>query len=300
MRLFNTVSIEITSTCNRSCKFCPVAYNSRPDERMKWRLFKKCIDELETLKYKGRIEFYIYNEPMRDMDYLLQCLDYARRKAVRAVLMIATNGDYLRKQKQVNDMYAAGLNQLLVNCYSPGLFEKRQKWIDWLPEGTEVDGSVYSAMSARKRVFKMEDKSNPETFGTGVFSLVNRAGNIPEFMEAVKEPLEKMCVKPFRLLNIDWNGNALVCCQDYHADMSFSNVTEASLVQIWNHPVMNTYRKRLLNKDRSLPICSECDCHSGAYPHNVDDSFGPTAPKSSLKELYQQRKTSRLGKSDNA
>jgi hypothetical protein len=275
-RLFNTIALEINAMCNRHCAFCPVAYNTRPDERMDWGLYTKCLRELGELKYTGRIELYIYNEPVRDFDWLLTCLREARTMAPRATLMIASNGDYLRGSERIAQMYSAGLNQLLINCYSPGLYEKRQTWIDAVRTyGVMVSPKVYAASGPRSRIVHMMDKSSVDTFGSGVFRIVNRAGNITPFLPAAQEPLKRMCVKPWRIFNINWRGQALVCCMDYHAQHSFSTVKDSTLVELWNHPIMNTYRKRLYAKDRSTPLCSKCDCHAGAYPHMVAKPTGP-------------------------
>jgi radical SAM protein with 4Fe4S-binding SPASM domain len=82
-----------------------------------------------------------------------------------------------------------------------------------------------------------------------------------------------MCVKPFRMLNINWRGDALVCCQDYHGEVTVGNVRQATLTELWEGPVMTEYRRHLYRKDRSLPLCRYCDCHAGAYPHMVFDPF---------------------------
>jgi MoaA/NifB/PqqE/SkfB family radical SAM enzyme len=274
MRLFNSIALEITARCNRTCKWCPVAYNSRPDERMDYKLLHKALLELRALNYRGRVEFYIYNEPCQQMDYLLDSLQQARLAVPRATLMLATNGDYLRGRDSILKLYDAGLNQLLINCYSPGLYQRRLAWISGLPVHISRTKGVYSTMPHGCTV-QMLDKSDPTTFGKGVFALANRAGNIVPFIAPVGQPLVRMCTKPFRFFNINWKGQALLCCQDYHGQIEIGNLRDNTLVQLWNHPVMNTYRKHLYKKDRTLPLCSKCDCNAGAYPANVEKPHGP-------------------------
>ena len=273
--MFNTISIEITSLCNRQCAWCPVAYNTRPDARMAEALLDKMVAELGRMRYAGRVELYIYNEPTRDWDWLLQAIAKVRAGVPRACIMIATNGDYFARGHAPADLFAAGLNQLLINCYTPKLYERRQRLLDALPPHVERGGPLYSYISPKRAAVQMQDKSNPSTFGTGVFKLVNRAGSIPSFLAAAPAPLQRMCVKPFRLLNINWQGEALVCCQDYHGKVPIGNVADHTLEELWRHPVMNTYRLHLFNKQRDLPLCNLCDCHAGAYPHNVEKPVGP-------------------------
>lgn len=290
MRLFNTLCIEISARCNRKCGFCPVAYNTRPDEQMSDMVYNAIVDELASIDYRGRVELYIYNEPLKDFARCLNILADIRYRVPKACLMIATNGDYLRGATQIVQLYEAGLNQLLINCYSPGLFQKRMQWLADIPPEVDITtGNVYNNTGRKKRVIQMLDKADPAAFGVGVFRLVNRAGNLPADagLAVLEAPIERMCVKPFRIFNINWQGVAMVCCQDYHGDMGFGNVPETSLVNLWNHPVMNTYREHLLRKDRSLPLCEKCDCHSGAYPNNVDKDFADDVPATTVRKLYE-------------
>jgi radical SAM protein with 4Fe4S-binding SPASM domain len=243
-------------------------------------LFNKALQDLATLDYKGRIEFYIYNEPCKDMPWLLQCISTAHAAVPRACLMIATNGDYLRGAASIMKLYDAGLNQLLIDCYSPGLYEKRLPWLAQLPAEVSHDGSIYKYINPRShqnRVVSMLDRSDPSKFGKGIYGLQNRAGAIELFMPATSEHLKRMCTKPFRLLNINWKGNALVCCNDYSAQHSFGNLHDMTLTQLWSHPVMNEYRRRLYNKDRSAPMCRTCDCMAGVYTWQVEKPTGPYA-----------------------
>jgi len=284
--MFNTLCLEIAARCNRTCAFCPVAYNTRPEENMPPELIIKVLRELGALQYRGRIEFYIYNEPTRDMDHVCAVLRQARALVPRACLMLATNGDYLRGPANIQRLYAAGLNQLLINCYSPGLYAKREAWLAALPATVSRSKGVYSNIGPRAQTVQMLDKSNPGTFGTGIFRLVNRAGAIPLFLPALPAPVQRMCTKPFRLLNINWQGWALVCCQDYHGQMKIGNVAQHTVIELWNHPILNEYRRRLYKKDRTLPLCRVCDCHAGAYPHNVPKPVGPYATPQQLEAAW--------------
>lgn len=298
MRLFNTVALEIASLCNRRCKFCPVAYNKRPKERMAEETVMAALRELSALDYRGRIEWYIYNEPCMEVEWLEYVASAAKSVVPKATQMIATNGDYFKNgAEDICRLYAAGIQQVLVNCYSPGLYERRLPWLnDAAEHGIEVGGDVYSALPRNRQTLQMLDKSDPQGFGSGIFRITNRAGNIVEFVPAVLEPVSRMCVRPFRLLNINWRGEAMVCCNDYHADVPVGTFPEQSLEAIWNSPILNTYREHLLRKDRSLPLCRSCDCHAGAYPHNVSHPTGKQATPVEINELYEQRTTARKPK----
>jgi hypothetical protein len=115
----------------------------------------------------------------------------------------------------------------------------------------------------------------------------NRAGNIPDFREELKEPKKKYCTKPFRFLNIDWKGNGILCCNDYYSQTNFGNVASDSLVDIWNNKNFHTYRLRLQNNDRNMFLCSGCDSDGGAYPHMITKvTFGDKQDKKLLAEPH--------------
>lgn len=289
MRLFNTVALEIAARCNRRCEFCPVAYNTRPDERMSRALLDKAFMELAGLDYRARIEFYIYNEPCRDWDQLMWAIVSARAYMPRAVLMIATNGDYIRDPDELFTLYGAGLNQLVINCYSPGLYERRAPWLETLAAaGVEVGGNVYGRIPPSRQTVQMLDKSDPDEFGTGYFRLTNRSGFIPEFLAPTAEPVKSMCTRPFRTLNVNWEGTALVCCNDYHGAQPLGNLRDSTLEELWNSPILNTYRARLWDRNRDQPLCDVCDCHPGPYTSNVDTDWGAEAPIGEVRANYSQ------------
>ena len=288
MKLFNTISVEISAQCNRKCVFCPVAYNSRPDERMDGEGLDKIVGELSVLKYAGRVELYIYNEPTKDWEYLKAVVQALRYCVPRCTIMVATNGDYLRTPERVMELFDAGLNQLLINCYSPGLYAQRVEWFESLRIDIARGGDMYGAIGPKRKAIKLMDKSDPSQFGSGVFGLTNRAGNIQGFMPAVDKPVSRMCVRPFRILNINWLGEALVCCQDYHGKVKVGNAKGKTVTELWSSPVLNEYRRRLYSKDRSLPLCNKCDCHAGAYPFNVDVPSGPYPSENEIVDLCKE------------
>lgn len=293
MKLFNTISVEISAACNRRCKFCPVSVFQRTEELMSEVTFSAIISELGALKYRGRFEFYIYNEPLKNREHFERCARQARA-ALKATLMVSTNGDYMKSVDDLEWLYSLGINQVVLNAYTA---KRHPVFLEWKAEYERRHGklgdTVYSPLPRNARAIKVYDKSNGDEFGSGVFALQNRAGSIPDYLPIPKEPLKRMCVKPFRLLNINWRGEAMICCNDYYADVPAGQVPQQSLLEIWNGPVFSAYRRKLLREDRSLPLCRTCDCHSGAYPANVDRSQGATASDQAIEEIYVSRVAAR-------
>jgi MoaA/NifB/PqqE/SkfB family radical SAM enzyme len=227
--------------------------------------------------------------------------------------MISTNGDYLKGPEDIEKYFDAGLNQFLVNIYSASdksldkkIFDKGvekagqryatiKEWMHRVSMNYSIglsDLSIYQNIGPKKRTMDIKRKygvqkdvvaGNDNDFE----SISNRAGNIEGFKEGTKEPLAKHCTKPFRFLNINWTGEALLCCNDFYAKTSMGNVADMSLVDIWNCERFNKYRLRLQNKNRNQPMCVGCDSNGGYYPHMINKvTFGKTQDKELLNPKF--------------
>ena len=86
-------------------------------------------------------------------------------------------------------------------------------------------------------------------------SLPNYAGNIPQTFS--KEDFG-FCNYPFRKLTIAYNGDVLLCCDDFMYDTNFGNVMNDNLIDCWNASELNTIRLSLLNNKR-IGLCERCN-----------------------------------------
>lgn len=311
--LFNTIAIEIASKCNRTCHFCPNSYHKREDVFMEDDTVFAIIKQLKELKYKGRIEWYIYNEPTRD-DRLIFFITHARLMLPSCCQMINTNGDYFKSAADIDALFAAGLNQMQINIYSSSdnsddlkVFENGvrlattrkdllQSWVDSL-EYIDQTKSLYLNCGPKKKLAKVIAKYGiSDKFGhqkeqlAGFHSLVNRAGNIGDFLQA--QTLEKPCTKIFRFLNINYSGDAIICCNDYYGETNLGNVHTHTLLQIWNSYEFNLYRLKLQNKKRDCFLCQKCDYNGGYYPHMCDTvTFGDEIDEKYLSTDFTKRES---------
>ena len=314
IRLFSNIAVEISSQCNRSCKFCPNSIFERPDEYMPMEMIERIVAELKSLKYNGRYEHYIYNEPTRDAR-LLEVITYVKKELPRATQMINTNGDYFKSADDIWALFEAGINQMQINIYSSGdgspsekifnngvrLAQKReakmQNWVDSLTEkyGLSQELSLYQNIGPSKKVCKVVNKygvlntfTDKDAEGPNVWT--NRSGLVPQFKEGLQEPISKHCTKPFRFLNINWRGEAFLCCNDFNAETSVGNVNEKTLVELWNSFELNVYRLKLQNKKRDCFLCNKCDFNGGYYPHMIDNvTFGEENDKMILNSDFSDR-----------
>lgn len=290
-RMFSLVAIEIAARCNRHCEFCPNAYYTRPDDYMSEEMFVKIVEELKELKFKGRVEFYIYNEPTRDKR-LPEFIAYVREHLPSTCMMINTNGDYFKSAADIKNLFDLGLNQMQINIYSTGESEKqiehakkREVQINAMVEEVRkeidfIDASIYKHIGAKNKAIIVVPKYNitkaeSKEYHDSVNHISNRAGNIPGYLDSLTEPLKKVCTRPFRHLLINWTGDVILCCHDFFGEANFGNVNKQSLIDIWNAYELNVYRLKLQNKQRDIFLCDKCDFNGGSFAHEIRNvTFG--------------------------
>jgi organic radical activating enzyme len=261
MKMFSTIAIEINSWCNRKCSFCPNAYHDRPHEFMNYDLLTSIFEQLK--EYKGRVELYMYNEPFLHPN-LCKIISSCRKYSSKSKIMIATNGDFLNKYN-INLLFYSGLTQLQINVYEETMLNKITGVTKTLPKNI-VEGNIYG--HSKKLVYSIEKKWKTINNKLGRFELSNRSGLIP-FPKTVL-PIKSTCVRPFRSLQINWKGEAVLCCNDYLAKVVVGNAAKESLLEIWNGEKLQSYRKKLQDKDRDMFLCSTCSFKGGAYKHLLE------------------------------
>lgn len=226
-----TVNIETTAYCNRKCSFCFYAdrFPKRDMGVMKEETFKKIIDDLAAIKFRGRLSPHSYGEPLLDKR-LPDLMEYARKRLPLCTLDVRTNGDYLNED-MLRKLLSKGVDTFLITNYDddekPALEELRRRY----PSPVAL------------RSYKDFDK-------------VDRAGAIFDRGESVG----KICRRPSAALVVNWKGNVVLCCQDFYEDHCFGNVMDQSIQDIWNGPEFVRYRDELLRGNRDISqICSHCD-----------------------------------------
>ena len=76
--IFDKISIESNSFCNRSCSFCTRTNDNREKEKLSTDLIYKVLYELAEIEYQGLISFHFYNEVFTDkriFSFFQKCKD---------------------------------------------------------------------------------------------------------------------------------------------------------------------------------------------------------------------------------
>lgn len=237
--MFSEIAIETTSICNRACSFCPNGKeelkSKRPKKHMSMEVYKKIIDQLAQRKYRGSVSLQHYGEPLLDTS-LEGRIAYARERLPNAHIELNSNGDYLTPEK-LQGLIKAGINQVHVTDYEEG-------------EATPTLQSLFGYLD-----------SHPEhreyvTFRKGLKSLQNRGGLI-EIAEKDQRKAST-CINETRSINVDVDGNVVLCSNDYLGQVKLGHVEQSSVYEIWDHPDYKTRRKNLRKGIFVDDICKKC------------------------------------------
>ena len=236
--VFQQVLIETRTDCNNHCPFCPHFFNEKPLGIMEWNCYTNIIEQLCEIKYNGRVALMLSNEPLLD-DRLEDMISYAKSKSQRLFLDITTNGRLLTVEL-IDRFFGLGLDNININDYRGDADKYPQKWSAYLEP-------IYAAYWNNPKVSFKHRRLDE--------SLPNYAGNIPQ---AFNKADFGFCNYPFRKLTIAYNGNILLCCDDFMYDTCFGNVFSDNLIDCWNNPELNEIRLSLLDNKR-IRLCKRCN-----------------------------------------
>lgn len=248
--LFSWIDLNPTELCNRACIFCPRADESKyPNQSlfMSEILVEKIASELSELNYEGSIVLAGFGEPMLYPDLLSLINKFRDIK-----LEIVTNGDPLTV-KNIKQMYEAGMNMFVISMYDG-------------PEQIEKFNSMFKEAGVSNEHYLLRDRWHTQEDEYGL-KLTNRAGMVDVgIQEEVK--LDKPCYYPHYSMTIDWNGDVLLCVQDWNKKIKLGNIYSQTLLEVWNSNTMNKYRKKLGSGNRDISPCNGCNANGTLHGFN--------------------------------
>ncbi len=233
---FSTIEIETINYCTRRCPWCPMSQYEREKKHMDPSLYRKIIDELSAMRFRGWIDLFLYSEPLLDPN-LSEWIRYAKQRCPHALVRIDTNGDPLTLEK-LRELLTDGLDSCLINQYGAKVTPRVQQILDALNP------------SERSRVH-LKIRHDHE--------LGNNRGGLLDHIEKV-DTLSLPCVNPQVQFVIDVDGNAVLCCDDFLSQVVFGNVRNERILDIWNKPDYHCARQALARGNRNInDLCRKCN-----------------------------------------
>jgi MoaA/NifB/PqqE/SkfB family radical SAM enzyme len=243
-KLKGLVSVEINPTelCNRKCGFCPRSEKGGYPNRnlhLSKEIIVKVVEELLINDFRGIIHFSGFGEPLLNPD-VVDYIKYIKTCAPHITVEMNTNGDKLC-MKTLTDLRDY-IDTIIIDCYDGEEQKKRLQ-------------ELLSSVNFTKYIIR-ELWSGDEMINSNYFN--NRGGSMQGIGNEYKD--DKRCFIPFYKLYIDWNGDVLLCCNDWQRlQKNIGNVMRQPLIDIWHGAAFLTVRSNLLEGKRIDNACKNCN-----------------------------------------
>jgi len=293
LRFPRLLLLETVSFCNAQCTICPQHEISKEllQGEMSLDLFRKIIGECQKYPTLEKICLYRLNEPLMDKD-LLKRIKYAKRILPHVKIQLSTNASLLTPKfseellKYV-DIFWFSVFAATIKDYSekqPGLdfgntianleyfFELRRR-MD-VKNIAMVRIPVTNSQLIERRSFselkKISNFWRKKGIGCTFSRFTNRAGNVsyPAGIESTYFKNSKfsgcwMHNIPLMEMDIIFNGDVVLCCEDCRREIILGNVTQQSIYEIWNSKLYNDIRDELYSNSKENKfdnlLCSRCN-----------------------------------------
>ncbi len=253
------IDINLTELCNRSagskkaCTFCPridaAQYPNQP-LHMSLSMVQYIKRDLLSIGFKGAVVLCGFGEPMLH-PHFLSLVEELCGHGWRVELV--TNGDRLT-EAAARDLVQVGIDCIVVSMYDGP--HQALKFKALLDAAGLVEGDGF--------ILRDRWHSEEDSFG---LKLTNRAGMVEVGKQDPIQP-ERPCHYLAYQMTIDWNGDVLLCVQDWSKRTRFGNVGAQSLWKIWTSPAMSKRRRQLFSSRQGINPCSGCNTDGTLHGFN--------------------------------
>lgn len=287
--------IQTQSFCNGRCSICPYRIVSKKLEqgRMEWELFKKIVDEAVSEPLLSSVVFELHNEPLLD-ERIFDWVKYTKSVGPNKFVLIISNGE-LVDRFDPNDIVQSNVNTLFIslNANSRETYESINNGLDYDKVMNNLSSLLANEATRQKTGvgFVVTEQNAHEVYQATKYwkkqgvktklveELSNRGGTLDTygkfklktgyrgtpFLTRVRQYFANVmtqvlgCHLPFYQMLILFNGDAILCTEDWNRATVGGNVKTSSLREIWNSKKMNETRRLLLRKRyEEIGACQKC------------------------------------------
>lgn len=218
--LWSSLEIDIHSSCNRDCDFCP-RYLDRSGVRkdvagnpvhhqMPTAQVYRIIDQAHALGFRGRTKLHRLSEGLLDERYL-EFAAYIKGKGM--LLVEDTNGDLLRTNSALCASLDGLIQHLTIGLYDYRTeFEKQQQMFFWR-----------NRFKKTRLSFSLPREQCLIRQGSGIYDQTAKERSV----------LDLPCNQPANFLLVRYDGNVSLCCEDDQCRFALGNAFSEDLASIW-------------------------------------------------------------------
>ena len=203
-----------------------------------------------------------FSEPFLHKN-LVKLVKLFKKKLPNNRLEIVTNGDYL-EEEIAKELFESGLYNIRVSLYTN---KKYQIKFDNIRSNLNL--------TEEQLIVRSRNLGSKNDFG---LVMNNRAGSVDYSRIGKKDkvvslPLKQPCNYPMFKLFIDYNGDCLLCSNDWKKKKIIGNAKEKNIYDIWKGEQINSVRKKLINGDRNYDPCKQCDVNGTLNGNEFRDKW---------------------------
>ena len=267
------VLIEPVSSCNLKCPMCFQSDNSFIKKeymgKMNPDLFKKIVDECEIGGTKA-ITFGSRGEPTIHPNFI-DFLSYVEGKFMD--LKIITNATKLTEEL-IHKIFNSNVSQVVfsIDSEKKNEYEQLRKFgkFDQVLENVKLYNEIkktYKNVKTTTRIsgVKVLDEQDPDKFNTFWSKYADEVvmkPAYPRWNTYLNEPtpnFAKPCNILWEKIYIWFDGKVNPCDADYKSNLSYGNINNNTIKEVWNSEKLLNYREKHLAGSRSeFNPCDRC------------------------------------------
>jgi len=236
------ISIEISTHCNRTCRYCPNVIYPQSAKLIKEDTMSIIVSRLAEAKYAGVVDFIFFSEPTLNPK-LPHYVQMVKRAMPRAIPRICTNGDLLTHEK-VQKLVDAGLDRIYVMRHNP----TPEGWVERIDTLSKAFPGIFIKMD----IDEVERVEGLHDFN-GLLEVKKHRGR-----HVVKG--KARCQVHRHVAQITVDGDWLLCCVDYAKTRKFGSLLTNKLMDIWRSPDFVKARNALESGYPAAEVCKTCTC----------------------------------------
>ena len=266
------LAIETVNHCNAECVMCPYPNMNRHKGTMSEEIHKLIIDKVSA--WNAPIEIISHagmGEPLLDTN-IEQKIIYEKQVFPKAMVAVYSNVSALN-EKRAGQILDSGVDVLSVslNGYSKEVyeavmnlsFERTQQNLDLFIKMNNERGHPIE-INVSLVPTQHHDKSEVENFCRYWEGKVDAVVVPPYigwggFFDLGIKKKQYPCRYIFEVLQIDWDGTVVMCCEDFESQYPLGNLTKQDPNEIFNSPKIQEQRRQMVGGNFSHPpICLDC------------------------------------------
>ena len=240
-----SVQFNTTELCNRTCDFCPrINPEIYPNRNLHMTVdtVDKITKDLNNIDYVGRISLNGFGEPLLTKNFI-EIVKTIRSNLQNCIIDTNTSGDKLTEHR-IDELYDAGIDMLYINLYDG-------------PDQVEHFTELFKNVSKDKYVFRPHWKNEDATYN---LILNNRGGTIQSAVTGfIQQPLKQQCYLPFSRAMVDYNGDLLLCSNDWSRNYIVGSLLETHIKDLWMGERIKDIRLKLADYNRETNPCNSCN-----------------------------------------